>query len=177
MQLVPPVRRTFGLAAVFALLAAGQATITPRPKPAPKEDEPHPANIRVTTQLVLIPVSVNDPLNRPVSGLEKENFRLYDDKVEQTITHFAMDDESIAAGLVFDTSGSMGEKLRRSRMAASVFFKISDPDDEFFLVEFDSHPRLAVPLTQDTGKIEEELTFSRSKGSTALLDAIYMALQ
>jgi len=174
---VPPVSRTIALAAAFALFAAGQATITPRPKPTPKEDEPHAANIRVTTQLVLIPVAVNDPLNRPVSGLDKENFRLYDDKVEQTISHFAMDDESIAAGLVFDTSGSMGEKLRTSRMAASVFFRISDPDDEFFLVEFDSHPRLVVPLTKDTGKIEEELTFSRSKGSTALLDAIYMALQ
>jgi Ca-activated chloride channel homolog len=174
---VSSVRRIIALNALIALLAAGQATITPRPKPTPKQDEPQSANIRVSTQLVLIPVAVNDPLNRPVSGLEKENFRLYDDKVEQTITHFAMDDESIAAGLVFDTSGSMGDKLRRSRMAASVFFKISDPDDEFFLVEFDSHPRLAVPLTSDTGKIEEELTFSRSKGSTALLDAIYMALQ
>jgi VWFA-related protein len=88
-----------------------------------------------------------------------------------------MDDAPIAAGMVFDTSGSMGAKLQRSRMAASTFFKISDPEDEFFLVEFDSEPRLVVPLTQDYGKIEEQLTFSRSKGSTALLDAIYMALQ
>jgi VWFA-related protein len=152
-------------------------SITPRPKPAPKEAEGHPANIRVNANLVLIPVSVNDPLNRPVSGLEKENFRVYDDRVLQTITAFAMDDEPIAAGLVFDTSGSMGEKLKRSRMAAAVFFKIADPDDEFFLVEFDDKPRMVVPLTKDTGTIENELTFSRSHGSTALLDAIYMALQ
>ena len=152
-------------------------SITPRPKPAPKEAEGHPANIRVNASLVLIPVSVNDPLNRPVSGLEKENFRVYDDRVLQTITAFAMDDEPIAAGLVFDTSGSMGEKLKRSRMAAAVFFKIADPDDEFFLVEFDDKPRMVVPLTKDTGTIENELTFSRSHGSTALLDAIYMALQ
>jgi len=175
------VRRWSGLA-IGVLLAAplafrGQVNITPRPKPAPKEETQPRANIRVETNLVLIPVTVNDPLNRPVSGLEKENFRLYDNKVEQTISSFAMDDEPIAAGLVFDTSGSMGDKLRRSRMAASVFFKISDPQDEFFLVEFDSKPRLVVPLTHDTGKIEQELTFSRSKGSTALLDAIYMALQ
>jgi Ca-activated chloride channel homolog len=160
------------------LLFRGQdVSITPRPKPAPKVEEQRPANIRVNANLVLIPVTVNDPLNRPVSGLEKENFRVYDDRVEQTITTFAMDDEPIAAGLVFDTSGSMGEKLKRSRMAASVFFKISDPDDEFFLVEFDDKPRLVVPLTKDTGTIESELTFSRSHGSTALLDAIYMALQ
>ena len=167
-----------GLGLLSPLLFRGQdVNITPRPKPAPKEEEQRPANIRVNANLVLIPVTVNDPLNRPVSGLEKENFRVYDEKVLQSITTFAMDDEPIAAGLVFDTSGSMGDKLKRSRMAASVFFKIADPDDEFFLVEFDSKPRLVVPLTKDTGRIEEELTFSRSRGSTALLDAIYMALQ
>ena len=167
-----------GLMLFAPLLFRGQdVNITPRPKPAPKEEETRPANIRVNTNLVLIPVAVNDPLNRPVSGLEKENFRLYEDRVLQTITQFAMDDEPIAAGLVFDTSGSMGDKLQRSRMAAAQFFKIADAEDEFFLVEFDSKPRLVVPLTQDTGHIEEELTFSKSKGSTALLDAIYMALQ
>jgi len=78
--------------------------------------------------------------------------------------------------MVFDTSGSMSDKLQRSRMAAREFFRISNPEDEFFLVEFDSAPRLRVPLTSDTGTIENELIFSKSKGSTALLDAIYMAL-
>jgi len=173
---LPLVYLALGLGALLAVRAQ-QGPITPRPKPAPKDEGQRTPNIRVESQLVLIPVTVNDPLNRPVSGLEKENFRVYDDKVEQTITQFAMDDEPIAAGLVFDTSGSMGEKLKRSRMAATVFFKISDPEDEFFLVEFDSQPRLVVPLTRDYGRIEQELTFSRSKGSTALLDAIYLALQ
>jgi Ca-activated chloride channel family protein len=173
-MLVPSV--ALGLMALLAVRA--QVTITPRPKkPEPKEEGQRTPNIRVESRLVLVPVTVNDPLNRPVSGLEKENFRVYDDKVEQTITQFAMDDEPIAAGLVFDTSGSMGEKLKRSRTAAATFFRISDPEDEFFLVEFDNQPRLVVPLTRDYGKIEEELTFSRSKGSTALLDAIYLALQ
>ncbi len=144
-----------GLMLLAPLLFRGQdVSITPRPKPAPKEETTRPANIRINTNLVLIPVTVNDPLNRPVSGLEKENFKVYDDRVLQTITTFAMDDETIAAGLVFDTSGSMGEKLKRSRMAAAEFFKISDQEDEFFLVEFDSKPRLVVPLTRDTGTIE-----------------------
>src|SRR5579872_1149707 len=167
-----------GLSVLLPLAFRGQdVNITPRPKPTPKEEEQRRADIRVNSNLVLIPVTVNDPLNRPVSGLEKENFRIFDEKIPQPIATFAMDDEPIAAGLVFDTSGSMGEKLRRSRMAAAMFFKIADPEDEFFLVEFDSQPRLVVPLTQDTGKIESQLTFSRSHGSTALLDAIYMALQ
>jgi len=125
---------------------------------------------------VLVPVSVNDPLNRPVSGLEKENFRVFDDQIEQTITQFAMDDEPVTVGLVFDTSGSMGAKLSRSRMAAVEFFRTANPEDQFFLVELDNAPRLELPLTNDTGLIENQLIFSQSKGSTALLDAIYLAL-
>ncbi len=173
--------RLTGVAAALAMwwagTLAGQVKIEPRPRPAPpKQDTPGPANIRVDTTLILVPVSVNDPLNRPVSGLEKENFRVFEDKVPQTITQFAMDDEPVAVGLVFDTSGSMGDKLQRSRMAAKEFFRIANPEDEFFLVEFDSAPKLRVPLTSDTGTIENELIFSKSKGSTALLDAIYLAL-
>ncbi len=154
-----------------------QVAVEPRPKPAPSADEnSRRPTLRVDTSLVLIPVTVTDPLNRPVTGLERENFRLSDDRVVQTITQFAMDDAPVAVGLVFDTSGSMGNKLVRSRMAAREFFRTSNPEDEFFLVEFDSKPRLEVPLTQDVGTIETQLTFSRSKGSTALLDAIYLAL-
>jgi Ca-activated chloride channel family protein len=164
------------LAMVAPLAFQAQVKIDRRPKRAPKESPAQPSTLRVDTNLVLVPVSVNDPLSRPVSGLEKENFRLFEDKIEQPITHFAMDDEAIAAGLVFDTSGSMGGKLNRSRMAAAEFFKIANPDDEFFLVEFDDSPRLVVPLTSNTGEIQNQLAFSRSKGSTALLDAVYLAL-
>jgi len=160
----------------IALAALAQVSIQPRPKPGEKAESLPKPTLRVDTNLVLIPVSVNDPLNRPVSGLDKENFRIYDDRVEQEITQFAMDDEPVAVGLVFDTSGSMGDKLKRSRMAAREFFRTANPEDEFFLIEFDNSPRLEVPLTQDTGKIESQLVFSRSKGSTALLDAIYLGL-
>ncbi|HEY1341657.1 MAG TPA: VWA domain-containing protein, partial [Bryobacteraceae bacterium] len=148
------------LAAFTALAFQEQVTIQPRPKPAAKEDGPPGATLRVETHLVLIPVTVNDQLNRPVNGLEKDNFRVFDDKVPQSITQFAMDDEPVAVGLVFDTSGSMGDKLRRSRMAANEFFRTNGDDDEFFLVEFDDHPRLVVPLTKDTGQISTQLAFS-----------------
>jgi len=153
-----------------------QVSIQPRPKPAPREEATQQPTLRVDTSLVLIPVTVNDPLNRPVTGLERENFRLYDNRTQQQITTFAMDDAPVAVGLVFDTSGSMGEKLRRSRMAAREFFKLANEQDEFFLVEFSDKPRLEVPLTRNTGEIENQLTFSRSKGSTALLDALMLAL-
>ena len=102
---------TLGLAATIGLW--GQPNITPRGKaPAAAPAKLPQSNIRVDTNLVLVPVTVCDPNNQPVTGLEKEHFRIFDDKVEQTITHFAMDDEPLAVGLVFDTSGSMGTKLR-----------------------------------------------------------------
>src|SRR5689334_20042474 len=115
------------LALILAAALAAQVTIPRRPKPADKNAEPASgrANIRVDSTLILVPVTVNDPLNRPVSGLEKENFSVFEDNVEQQITQFAMDDEPVAVGLVFDTSGSMGSKLTLSRLAASVFFHIS----------------------------------------------------
>ncbi len=170
-------QRIGAFALAFALWLPGQVTLTPRPKAPSKEENLPEANIRVSSTLILVPVTVNDPLNRPVSGLEKENFRVFEDKVEQPISTFAMDDEPVAVGLVFDTSGSMGEKLKRSRMAAREFFRLSNPEDEYFLVEFDDSPRLEVHLTTDSGTIENQLTFSRSHGSTALLDAILLALQ
>lgn len=134
------------------------------------------ATVRIDSNLVLVPVAVSDPSNRPVLGLEKEHFRVFDDKIEQTVTHFAMDDEPLAIGLVFDTSGSMGNKLKRSRQAAAEFFRAANPDDEFFLVTFNDRPKLDVPLTRDSDEIQNRLAFTSSNGSTAMIDAIYMAV-
>lgn len=161
----------------LAVLAAGQNVQIPqRPKPVPPEAKQTRPNIRVDTTLVLIPVTVTDPLNRPVTGLDREHFRLLEEKVEQDISHFASDDAPLAIGLVFDVSGSMGDKLRKSRQAAAAFFRTANSEDEFFLVEFNDRPRLTMPLTSSVEEIQNRLTFAQSKGRTALLDAVYMAL-
>ncbi|MBZ5584802.1 MAG: VWA domain-containing protein [Acidobacteriia bacterium] len=169
-------RRDFGLAFGIGRLLRAQVAIQPRKKPGAPEEEQRRPNLRVDTNLMLVPVTVCDPMNRPVTGLEKDNFRILDENVEQTITHFAMDDEPVAVGLVFDVSGSMADKLRRSRMAASAFFSLANPEDEFFLVQFDSSPKMVVPLTRDVEQILNQLTFTRSRGSTALVDAVVLAL-
>lgn len=135
-----------------------------------------PYDIRINKELVLINVTVTDPLNRFVTGLQKEQFQLFEDKVPQTIVSFSSEDAPISIGLVFDTSGSMGEKLQKSRLAAAQFFKTSNPSDEFFLIEFSDRPVLRVPFTTDTSKIQSALTFSQSRGRTALLDAVYLAM-
>ena len=170
--------RTIGLGIGLILLPwvfHAQVAIQPHDKPRPKELVPRP-DLRVDTALVLVPVSVTNQRNQPVLGLQKENFRIFDNKAEQTIAQVAMDDEPVAVGLVFDTSGSMKSTLRRSRKAVTEFFKSANPEDEFLLVEFDSSPRLVVPLTGDTSEIESKLLFSDAKGSTALLDAIYFSV-
>ncbi|MDW8354358.1 MAG: VWA domain-containing protein [Bryobacterales bacterium] len=153
-----------------------RVTIVPRPKPRSADDGPRAANIRVDTNLVLIPVTVTDPMNRFVTGLEKEHFRIEEDKVEQTITHFASEDAPLSIGIVFDTSGSMGAKLQKSRMAVAQFMKTANPEDEFFLVQFSDRPELVVPFTTDTEEIQNRLAFTQSKGRTALLDAIHLSL-
>lgn len=165
-----------GLFLATALLAGQTVHIPQRRQPAPPTLSQPRSNIRVDTTLVLIPVTVTDPLNRPVTGLEREHFRLLEDKIEQDISHFASDDAPLAVGLLFDISGSMGDKLRKSRQAAAAFFRGANPEDEFFLVEFNDRPRLTVPLTDNVEEIQNRLTFSQSKGRTALLDALYMAL-
>jgi len=138
--------------------------------------EPAQANIRIDKSLVLVPVTVCDRSNRAMTGLAKEHFRLFDDKVEQTVTSLWADDAPLAIGLVFDTSASMDNKLKRSRLAADAFFEAANPADEFFLVEFNDRPKLSVPLTDDSREIQNRLTFTAPKGRTALLDAIYLAL-
>lgn len=135
-----------------------------------------PSNIRIDKTLVLINVTVTDPLNRIVTGLEKQHFRLFEDKIEQQITQFSSEDAPISIGLVFDTSGSMGSKLQKSRQAAAEFFKTANPADEFFLVQFNDRPELSVPFTTDTDRLQSTLTFSQSRGRTALLDSVYLAM-
>ena len=105
-----------------------------------------------------------------------DNFRVFDNKVEQRLSSLTADDEPLAVGLVFDTSGSIGKDLRRLRMAAKAFLETANPADEFLLVEFNYRATLSVPLTHDPRQIEDRLASTESKGRTALLDAIHMGL-
>jgi len=164
------------MATSLALLAYGQVSGRPRSKRGSAEPAMPSANLRVDTNLVLVPVTVNDELNHPITGLEKENFQIYDENRPQTITSFSTEDEPIALGFVFDTSGSMRNALAGGRRAAAEFLKLANPEDEFFLVEFDTAPRLAIPLTSDTGTIRTEILMTKSGGSTALIDALYLAI-
>src|ERR1700733_10185337 len=123
-------RKLFGFSVLFAILllgglAAQQVSISPRPKAVAKEEVLPKADIRINATPVLIPVTVTDPLNRFVTGLEKENFKLSEDKVDQNITSFSSEDAPISVGVIFDCSGSMSNKMKKWGQAGARFFKTS----------------------------------------------------
>jgi VWFA-related protein len=157
-----------------------KVSIETRAKPTPgdiKSPDDRRANIRIDSTLVLIPVSVYDPMNRSVTGLEKEHFKVFEDKVEQDVSQFSSEDAPITVGIVFDASGSMGAKLQKSRQAVAQFFKTANPEDEFFLIQFNDRPQLVVPMTSNTEDVLNALTFTQANGRTALLDGVYMAMR
>jgi Ca-activated chloride channel homolog len=175
-------------AGVLLLCSAGQAFQFPGPDSpvsiAPRAtlessaglaDTPR-THLRVDSSLVLIPVHVTTPAGTSVTNLTVQNFRLYEDDVEQKIANFSMDDAPLSIGLLFDASGSMHNKMRQSSEAANSFFKTASADDEFFLVEFSERPKLTVPFTMDSDEIYRRIVHIRPFGRTALLDAIHLAL-
>ena len=133
-------------------------------------------NLRVDTTLVQIPVEVTDSLNRFVLGLQKQDFHLSEDGVEQEVAHFSGEDAPLSVGLLFDESGSMNYKLRTSQAAVAQFMKSMNADDEAFLVEFSDTARVSVGFTTNTQEVEDALKKAQPGGLTAMLDAVKMAL-
>jgi VWFA-related protein len=133
-------------------------------------------DLRVDVPLVLIPAHVSTPLGTPVNSLTRENFRLFEDGVEQKITHFANEDAPVSIGLLFDTSGSMRDKIRKSLEAVSELFKNANSEDEFFLIEFNERPKLIVPFTPKSEDVYQRLQRTKPVGRTSLLDAIHLGL-
>jgi Ca-activated chloride channel family protein len=139
-------------------------------------DSSHEYSLRAESTLVVIPVTVSDPSNRFVLGLEKNDFTLLEDGVPQKITQFAGEDAPLSVGLLVDTSGSMGEKLETSRKAVAEFLHTMNSGDEAFLVEFSDKAKLVAGFSPKTAEIEDKLVNIESQGLTAMLDAVYLGL-
>jgi Ca-activated chloride channel family protein len=134
------------------------------------------ARLRIDSALALIPVHVTTAEGTTVTNLERGNFEIFEDGVEQKITTFSKDDAPVSIGLVFDTSGSMINKMRKSAAAVTKFFQTANNGDEFFLVEFSDRPKLSVSLTPDYELISRRISRTRPFGRTSLLDAIHLAM-
>ena len=135
-----------------------------------------PHRLKVDVDLVEVNASVVDSEGRLVSGLEKENFEVFEDKVQQEIVSFSSEDVPVSVGIILDVSGSMKNELQNAVQAANTFMKGGNFDDEYFLIEFADRPTVVADFTRDVARIQIRSAFSKAKGETALYDAVYKGL-
>ena len=149
------------------------------PKPSELIDpylRTHTKPFKSEVDMVLVPVTITDPMNRLVTGLDKENFAVFEGKEVQEIRTFSSEDAPVSLGVIFDMSGSMSSKIERAREAVVEFFKTANPQDEFFMVTFADKPEEVSDFTSSVEEIQGKLVYTVPKGRTALLDAIYLGI-
>jgi Ca-activated chloride channel family protein len=194
---VSPIRLLLPLAflavASLCMSAFGQTDVNDvhiQPRTVEKPPEPPKADVLVSTagmsahvrplkvdvDLVLVPVTITDPMNRLVTGLDKENFQLYEGNATQEIRTFSSEDAPVSLGVIFDSSGSMSSKMDRAKDAVVEFFKTANPQDEFFMITFSDEPETVSDFTNSVDEIQNKLVFAVPRHRTALLDAIYMGI-
>jgi Ca-activated chloride channel family protein len=137
---------------------------------------PPRADLRVETTLVLVPVTVTDARHRYVLGLDRQNFHVLENGVEQQVKQFSGEDAPLSVGFVVDTSGSIGSKIDLCRQAVVQFLKTMNVQDEAFLVTFSDHAQVIAPLTRDTDKMANQLMTVPTGGLTALFDGVFAGL-
>ena len=159
------------LPVLFALCWSAPLT---RGQETKKKDE-RPV-FRVGVDTVFVKASVTDPLNRYVTGLEKDHFRVFEDKVEQDIIHFTQQSAPISIAIVFDVSGSMKDNIHTARNSLVRFLQSGNPEDEYLLITFNQRTTLVQGFTRESSAIQNEVGIRNPGGRTALYDAVYLGL-
>lgn len=174
---------TLSISAAVAQTSINDVHVAPRERsiiPGAPVQGPHRLDglslIRSKVDLVLVPVTITDAMNRPVTGLERDNFQVFENKQPQEIRNFSTEDTPVSIGIIMDNSGSMVNKIDRAREAIRQFCEASNPQDEFFMITFSNEPRLASDFTDRPEEIENALLGTPPHGETSLLDAIYMGI-
>ncbi len=142
-----------------------------------KQRKDQPARIKVNVDTVVVRVTVTDPLNRYVIGLEQEHFQIFEDKVEQEIIHFSNDRAPVSVGIILDVSGSMGDNILSARNSVVRFLDQGDPGDQYFLITFNDRTALVQDFTSRSENIQNDIAITNPKGRTALFDALYLGLE
>ena len=164
------------LIALIPVVLLSSILVAQQPAAQKARDPQRPFTIPVDVQLVQIPVSVQDKDGKPVDGLTKENFQVYEDKALQTISFFKHEDVPVSLGLVIDNSGSMRNKRERVNISALSFARESNPEDETFIVNFDDSAYLEQEFTGSIGDLMDALDNLDTRGETALYDAVYLSV-
>ncbi len=133
-------------------------------------------SVHADVDLALVDVSVTDAHDRPVTFLERDSFRIFEDNIEQEVVNFSSEDVPVSIGVIFDLSGSMANKFSYAKKAAVQFFKTANPDDEGFLIGFSGHADLLSPFTNNIEELQNRLLTVSPSGSTALLDGLYLGI-
>jgi Ca-activated chloride channel family protein len=132
--------------------------------------------LQVNVDLVLVPVTVADAMNRPVLELSKRDFGLYDSGRQQDIKYFFAQAAPISIGLILDFSKSMEHKIAREREAVVQFFNNANPEDDYFAIAVSSKPELIGDTTNSLDDLQSSIEAKVPQGSTALLDSIALGL-
>ena len=139
-----------------------------------RDDKP----IVLNSDLVSLTVNVTDTHGRSVPGLDKRAFTILDEGVPQEISYFSDEDSPASVAIVFDVSGSMSEdKINSAKVALAQFIRTSHPDDEYFLIGFNSTAHLLLDGVRDGEAVLKKFTYVQTHGNTALYDAVYLGIE
>ncbi len=174
-------RRAFPLRAIYLsviLLVSAFAVSGQQAEPTPPPDHDPATPVKIKTDLVTLTLTVTDMYGRYVMGLGKKDFTIFDTNKEQEITFFSDTDAPVSVGVLFDVSGSMsGDKIQKARKALSRFINTSHPNDEYFLIAFNSRAQLLLDRTRDGDAVLQKLTLVNPRQNTALYDAVYLGIE
>jgi len=131
--------------------------------------------VRVDTTLVSIPVSVMDRNGKYIPNLRKEDFRIWEDGVEQQVAYFASTEKPFTVALVLDTSGSVRFRMEEIQDAAIAFVNQLRADDKVIVASFDDHIRI-FPATNDRARLRDEIQQTRLGSGTKLYDAVHQVM-
>ena len=132
--------------------------------------------IKVESALITVPVAVYTRQGIYVSGLTKENFKIFEDGVEQEVAYFGLNDKPFTVILVLDLSGSTVYKIEDIRNAARAFVDQLNPADSVMVIAFDSSVNVLTKVTNDREKIYKAINRTNFGGGTALYDAVATSL-
>jgi VWFA-related protein len=165
---------------IFCLGVLGLAVFSVgAPRATPQDDQPQESTGRFTVDVetIVVNVLVTDRNGKPLTGLQKENFRIFEDGEEQVVQNFFPVDAPFSVGLLLDTSYSTVGKLARIQDSAIEFLDQIHPDDEVMVISFDDDVYLDTDFTRNKEAVERAIKMTRSGQSTQLYEAVYLGMQ
>src|SRR5258706_5094887 len=168
----------FGLAtSTVGTSASAQSAVLSDRKHDTRGQQMRPGeSVDADVDLALVNVSVTDAHDRPVTFLERDSFRIFEDNIEQEVVNFSSEDVPVSIGVIFDLSGSMAKNLSYAKEAAVQFFKTANSQDEGFLIVCGTYAELFSPFTSNIKELQNRLAMAPAGGSTALLDGLYLGI-